>query len=89
MVFYSMAFHRVIVAAADNELLLKLWDSLHLETHTRVTISEEGADLAAAAASHQPSVDAIAKGDVEGACRLSREHQSYFEHRQDRSSVCG
>jgi DNA-binding GntR family transcriptional regulator len=91
MVFHSMAFHRTIVAAAGNELLLKLWDSLHLEIHTRVTVSEAGIDLAAAAESHQPIVDAIAKGDVELACRLSREHQAYFEHHGDGQtpSVCG
>jgi DNA-binding GntR family transcriptional regulator len=83
MVFHSMAFHRAIVAAAGNELLLKLWDSLHLEIHTRVTVSEAGIDLAAAAESHQPIVDAIARGDTEAACRLSREHQAYFEHRCD------
>jgi DNA-binding FadR family transcriptional regulator len=35
----------------------------------------------AAAESHQPIVDAIGAGDVESACRLSREHQAYFEHR--------
>jgi DNA-binding GntR family transcriptional regulator len=92
MVFHSMAFHRAIVAAAGNELLLKLWDSLHLEIHTRVTVSEAGIDLMASAESHQPIVDAIARGDVENACRLSREHQAYFEHRCDgktNSSVNG
>ena len=42
---HSVAFHRAIVAAAGNELLLKLWDSLHLEIHTRITISEPGIDF--------------------------------------------
>jgi DNA-binding GntR family transcriptional regulator len=81
MVLHSVAFHRSIVAAAGNELLLKLWDSLHLEIHTRITLSEPGIDFMAAAESHQPIVDAIGAGDVESACRLSREHQAYFEHR--------
>ncbi|CAN5320634.1 GntR family transcriptional regulator [soil metagenome] len=83
MISHSMAFHRFIVARAGNELLLKLWDSLHLEIHTRVTVSEPGIDLMAAAESHQPLVDAMRDGDVERACRLSREHQAYFEHRLD------
>lgn len=81
MIRHSVAFHRMIVAAAGNELLLKLWDSLHLEIHTRVTLSEPGIDFMAAALSHQPIVDAIRAKDVELACRLSREHQAYFEHR--------
>lgn len=81
MISRSVAFHRAIVAAAGNELLLKLWDSLHLEIHTRVTLSEPGIDFMAAAESHQPIVDAIKAKDVELACRLSREHQAYFEHR--------
>lgn len=81
MIRHSVAFHRAIVAAAGNELLLKLWDSLHLEIHTRVTLSEPGIDFMAAADSHQPIVDAIKAKDVERACRLSREHQAYFEHR--------
>ncbi len=81
MIRHSVAFHRMIVAAAGNELLLKLWDSLHLEIHTRVTLSEPGIDFMAAALSHQPIVDAIRVKDVELACRLSREHQAYFEHR--------
>ena len=81
MIVHSVQFHRMIVAAVGNELLLKLWDSLHLEIHTRVTLSEPGIDFMAAAESHQPIVDAIRARDVELACRLSREHQAYFEHR--------
>src|SRR4051812_43819535 len=83
LITHSMGFHRAIVAAAGNDLLLKLWDSLHLEIHTRVTVSEPGIDLLAVAVSHQPLVDALKDGDVERACRLSREHQAYFEHRTD------
>jgi DNA-binding GntR family transcriptional regulator len=78
--FHSVAFHRTIVAAAGNELLLKLWESLHVETHTRITLLGRGLDFVAVAESHQPLVDAIKAGDVELACRLSREHQAYIEH---------
>jgi DNA-binding GntR family transcriptional regulator len=83
LVAHSVAFHRTIVAAAGNELLLKLWDSLHPEIHSRITLSEPGIDYGAVAVSHQPIVNAIREGDVERACRLSREHQAYFEHRLD------
>ncbi|MBL8908848.1 MAG: GntR family transcriptional regulator [Rhizobiales bacterium] len=85
--FHSVAFHRMIVAAADSQLLLKLWESLHVETHTRITLLGRSIDFMAVAESHQPIVDAIRAGDVEAACRLSREHQAYIEHARDDSAV--
>jgi DNA-binding FadR family transcriptional regulator len=51
---------------------------LHIETRTTITMMAPGIDLLAVAASHQPIVDAIASGDGEHACRVSREHQEYF-----------
>jgi len=84
---HSVGFHRMIVAAAASELLLKLWESLHVETHTRMTLLAHGIDFVAVAESHQPIVDAIRAGDVEAACRLSREHQAYIEHVRDDSAV--
>ncbi|MFO0993758.1 MAG: GntR family transcriptional regulator [Hyphomicrobiales bacterium] len=84
---HSVAFHRMIVAAAGSELLLKLWESLHVETHTRMTLLGRSIDFMAVAESHQPIVDAIRAGDVEKACRLSREHQAYIEHARDDGAV--
>jgi DNA-binding GntR family transcriptional regulator len=78
---HSVAFHRTIMLAADNALLLKMWESLHVEIHSRKTILQPNLDLYAVAESHWPILDAIARGDVEAACRLSREHQEYFELR--------
>jgi DNA-binding GntR family transcriptional regulator len=37
--------------------------------------------MRAVAESHAPILAAIVAGDVERACRLSREHQAYFELR--------
>jgi DNA-binding GntR family transcriptional regulator len=78
---HSVGFHRTILRASGNELLLKMWESLHVEMHTRKTLLEPGIDFAAVAESHAPILAAIEGGDVERACRLSREHQAYFEHR--------
>lgn len=80
-ILHSVEFHRAILRAAGNELLLKMWESLHVEIHTRKTVLQPNIDLIAVAESHKPIVDAIATGDVELACRLSREHQAYFELR--------
>ena len=40
-------------------------------------------DLATVATAHQPIVDAIAAGDIEHACRVSREHQGWYEELLD------
>ena len=80
-ILHSVGFHRTIMVAAGNELLLKMWESLHVEIHSRKTILQPNTDLSAVAESHKPIVEAVAAGDVELACRLSREHQAYFELR--------
>lgn len=79
IIHHSVWFHRVIMRAADNALLLKMWESLHVEIHSRKTLLQPNVDMNAVAESHAPIVDAIVAGDVERACRLSREHQAYFE----------
>lgn len=80
MIHHSVWFHRVIMQAAGNELLLRMWESLQVDIHSRKTALQPNIDMAAAAESHAPILAAIAAGDVELACRLSREHQAYFEH---------
>jgi DNA-binding GntR family transcriptional regulator len=47
--------------------------------HSRKTLLQPNIDMFAVAESHAPILDAIEAGDVELACRLSREHQAYFE----------
>jgi DNA-binding GntR family transcriptional regulator len=81
VVEHSVGFHRSILRAADNELLLKMWESLHVEIHSRKTLLQPNIDMFAVADSHTPIFEAVKAGDVEAACRLSREHQEYFERR--------
>ena len=76
---HSVKFHRAIMQAAGNRLLLNIWQSLQIETRTIITMLTDGLDLREIADSHQPIVDAIASGDAELAARLAREHQDYFE----------
>ena len=80
-IHHSVWFHRTIMRAAGNELLLKMWESLHVEIHSRKTLLQPNIDMHAVAESHRPILEAIAAGDVELAARLSREHQAYFEVR--------
>ena len=60
----------------DNELLLRIWESLQVEIHSRKTLLQPNIDMYAVAESHAPILAAIIAGDVERACRLSREHQT-------------
>lgn len=76
---HSVAFHRAIMEAAGNRLLLNIWLSLQIETRTTITMLADGLDMIEIAESHQPIVDAIASGDAEFAARVAREHQDYFE----------
>ena len=78
---HSVGFHRAILQAADNELLLRLWESLPVEIHSRKTLLQPNIDMQAVAESHRPILDAIASGNADLAARLSREHQAWFERR--------
>ena len=78
LVTHSYRFHRAIIEASGNQLLLNVWQGLHIETRTTITMMAPGLDLLAVAVSHQPIVDAIASGDIEHACAVTREHQQYF-----------
>jgi DNA-binding GntR family transcriptional regulator len=80
-IHHSVWFHRTIMRAADNGLLLRMWESLLVEIHSRKTLLQPNVDLFAVAESHAPILDAVESGDVELACRLSREHQAYFERK--------
>jgi DNA-binding GntR family transcriptional regulator len=75
---HSECFHRLIVEASGNQLLYTVWSSLSITDHTALTMVTLSLDIRTLAESHQPIVDAIAAGDVELACVLSREHQAWF-----------
>ena len=79
LIEHSVSFHREIMRAAGNRLLLNIWSSLQIETRTTITMLADGLDLGEIAESHQPIVDAIRAGDAEHAARVAREHQEYFE----------
>jgi DNA-binding GntR family transcriptional regulator len=81
MILHSAWFHRVVLRASENELLIRMWESLHVEIHSRKTLLQPNIDMSAVAESHAPMLAAVEAGDAERACRLSREHQEYFERR--------
>lgn len=76
---HSGRFHKTIMEASGNHLLLRIWLSLEIDTQTLIALNTSGLDLMNVATSHQPIVDAMKAKDVELACKLAREHQHYFE----------
>jgi DNA-binding GntR family transcriptional regulator len=75
---HSERFHRLIVLASENQLLHTMWSSLAIGEHTALTMITLTPDLRSIADSHQPIVDAIATGDADLACQVSRRHQDWF-----------
>jgi len=75
---HNMAFHRLIVEAAGNKVLLRVWDSLMLEVRTKIGLTQLGIDMTIAAETHVPIVEAFDRGDGETAGRLLREHAEMF-----------
>jgi len=78
LVEHSYRFHREILVRSENHLLLNVWQGLQIEARTTITMMTPGLDLEEIALSHQPIVDAIATGDIEYACQVTREHQQFF-----------
>ena len=74
----NIEFHRRIVQAADNQILLQTWDSLGFETRVRITLARQDPDLVRRAATHKPILDALEVGDGPTAGRLLREHSESF-----------
>jgi DNA-binding GntR family transcriptional regulator len=76
----SVSFHRHVVEAARNELLTLSWEALQIEARTAVTVLVTKVTLEEIAQDHAALLEAIGQGDVEAACRATREHQwSYAE----------
>ena len=75
---HNTAFHRLIVEAAGNAVLLRVWDSLMLEARTRINLGRFSPDLHAAADTHLPIVEAFERGDAERAGALLVEHAAMF-----------
>jgi DNA-binding GntR family transcriptional regulator len=74
----SVAFHRLIVEAADNELLLRSWEALWIDARTSAAIIAAGLELDEIALEHDGLLATLEGGDLEDACRRTREHQWHY-----------
>ena len=75
---HDLRFHRDIVKAAHNEILLRLWDTLALDLRMRAAIGKVSKELPEVVESHQPIVDALEKGRGREAGLLMRNHVETF-----------
>ena len=68
---HDIEFHRLIVEASNNQLLLSIWESVVLESRFRLTLNKIGFDqLSHFGESHLPALEALKKGDGKLAGKL-------------------
>ena len=75
---HDLVFHRGIVEAASNKILLQTWDSLGFETRVRIMLARKEPDLPRFASCHDPILDALERGDGPEAGRMLRAHAESF-----------
>jgi serine phosphatase RsbU (regulator of sigma subunit) len=71
---HDIAFHRDILKAAQNEVLLRIWDSLTLHSRIREAIQRASGELFEVVESHQPILEALEEGQGREAGLLLRNH---------------
>ena len=71
---HDVVFHRSILQASQNKILLRVWDSLAVDLRIRGAIEKVARDLPEVVESHQPIVDALEKGRGREAGLLLRNH---------------
>jgi DNA-binding GntR family transcriptional regulator len=80
-------FHRAIVAAAGNRVLLDTWEGLGVEARILITTMTTKPDLNQAAERHQTILDAIERGDAREASRLLTDHQHLYQELPHRLTI--
>lgn len=75
---YSTEFHRAIIEASGNRLMLEIWDSLFVEVRTMATIIRGHVELKAAAEAHAPILEAYETGSAELCRELVTRHQQEY-----------
>ena len=80
MAHWDVQFHRTIIEASGNQILIESWNALMIEARTFVTLSNlmakrPGLDLAAR---HRPIIAALREGDPVECGRVMREHVEEF-----------
>jgi DNA-binding GntR family transcriptional regulator len=78
---HTANFHRTIVNASQNEVLLRVWNTLVFELRIRALVGKVVNDPLELAESHQPIVDALHHGRAKEAGLLLRNQvQTFLDH---------
>jgi DNA-binding GntR family transcriptional regulator len=75
---HDLAFHRMIVEAAGNQVLLENWDALHFDIRTRLFLGHSTPNLQSTLDLHDEIVRALIDGKGKLAGRLLRKHSEVF-----------
>jgi DNA-binding GntR family transcriptional regulator len=75
---HDVGFHRLFVVASGNRTLIEMWETLHIDLRTRLTLIQHHDDLLEVAERHAPVMEALDAGDGMLAGRLVREHIEGF-----------
>jgi len=75
---HDVIFHRSILEASQNDVLLRVWDSMIFDIRIRAAIGKVVSDLPEVVESHQPIVDALERGQGREAGLLLRNHVETF-----------
>ena len=71
---HDATFHRLIVEAAGNKVLLDTWRTLRVEARVVVTVLKTDIDLHELAELHRPLLEALKEGSPEKAGEALRQH---------------
>ena len=77
-VSHDVAFHRLIVEASGNHVLIETWTSLRIEARTIVTALRAGIDGHEIAELHRPVLEALRAREPEQAGAALRRHVEHF-----------
>ena len=75
---HDVRFHRSILKASGNQVLLRVWDTLGFDLRIRAAIGKVSKNLPEVVESHQPILEALEKGRGREAALLMRNHVETF-----------
>ena len=75
---HDVNFHRLIVEASGNSILVDVWNSLRVEARTVITTLKTGIDGHEIAEMHRPVLKALEARDPELAGATLRRHVEHF-----------
>ena len=75
---HDAAFHRIVVEASGNSILMDVWSSLRVESRTLITALKTGVDGGEVAELHRPILEALRARDPERAAAAIGDHLQLF-----------